>query len=279
MTSLPTELERHLDSLYDNPGSRIHPRVTTPGHTLPQRDRLVGYDVHDPVSLAELRQRHGCDVVLGASSSGNVVFVDRDLKVPKLKLELLGVGALCVFGRNAAVGGRLILGDESLVVLSGQAGGRMLQLNLTLRSRNERVFWGSGSSSEGLSTSVKGDDVAIVVGDDCMFSWGIWVRPSDMHLIIDPVAGTVINDPRDVIVGPHVWVGQNSLLLKGSEIGAGSIIAANTVVSGLLDPMGVYAGVPAKQLRAGVTWDRDSQESPAAIERARQVYATYGPGG
>ena len=52
------------------------------------------------------------------------------------------------------------------------------------------------------------------------------------------------NEP--VIIGDHVWIGMNSLIMKGVTIGAGSVIAAGSVVTGHIPPLSVAAGIPAK---------------------------------
>ena len=47
----------------------------------------------------------------------------------------------------------------------------------------------------------------IVIGDDCMFATDIYIRNNDGHTIIDRNSGKVINHPKDVIIGNHVWLG------------------------------------------------------------------------
>ena len=55
---------------------------------------------------------------------------------------------------------------------------------------------------------------------------------------------------RDAVsIGDDVFIGARSIVLKGSSIGNGSVIAAGSVVTGDI-PAGVVAGgVPAKVLR------------------------------
>ena len=49
-----------------------------------------------------------------------------------------------------------------------------------------------------------------------------------------------------ITIGDDVMLGLNAILLPGADIGARSVIGAGSVVSGVLPPDGVYAGVPAK---------------------------------
>jgi carbonic anhydrase/acetyltransferase-like protein (isoleucine patch superfamily) len=67
-----------------------------------------------------------------------------------------------------------------------------------------------------------------------------------------------------MVVEQHVWIGQGALVLGVERIGFGSIIGANALVRENLPHMSSCAGVPAKVLRTGVTWDR----APRAISSA-----------
>ena len=49
----------------------------------------------------------------------------------------------------------------------------------------------------------------------------------------------------------NVWIGMNSLILKGVRIGDGAIVAAGSVVVRDVPPKAVVAGVPAKVVKTG----------------------------
>jgi len=65
-----------------------------------------------------------------------------------------------------------------------------------------------------------------------------------------------LNPPESVLLEPHVWVGQEAMLLKGSHVGTGSIIGAKALVNGPIPPVSAAAGLPAKVIKRGVSWDR-----------------------
>ncbi len=52
-----------------------------------------------------------------------------------------------------------------------------------------------------------------------------------------------------VVVEDDVWFGFGSIILSGTRIGRGSIIAAGSVVAKDVEPYSIYAGVPAKKIR------------------------------
>jgi len=50
-------------------------------------------------------------------------------------------------------------------------------------------------------------------------------------------------------IGVGVWIAAGAVILPGIEIGADSVIGANSVVTKNIAPSGIYAGVPAKLLK------------------------------
>lgn len=53
-----------------------------------------------------------------------------------------------------------------------------------------------------------------------------------------------------IITGEDVWLGAHVILLDGTKIGKGSVIAAGAVVSGEIPPFSIAGGVPAKILKS-----------------------------
>ena len=54
---------------------------------------------------------------------------------------------------------------------------------------------------------------------------------------------------KPVIIEDNVWIGSNAVILPGSHICEGAVIAAGAVVSGSIDSYSVFAGVPAKKIK------------------------------
>lgn len=94
------------------------------------------------------------------------------------------------------------------------------------------------------------------IGDNCIVSWGVCIRNSDPHLIYDCETKRRKNPTKSVCIGDHVWLGQNCLILKGTEIDSGSIIGANAVVAGKKIPSNTsWVGNPARQVAENIFWD------------------------
>ena len=54
------------------------------------------------------------------------------------------------------------------------------------------------------------------------------------------------NISKAIKIGNHVWIGRDSLVLKGVTIGDGAVIAAGAVVTHNVSPNSIVAGNPAK---------------------------------
>lgn len=52
-----------------------------------------------------------------------------------------------------------------------------------------------------------------------------------------------------MIIGKNVWIGNNVTILKNSEVGDNTIIAAGAVVSGKFPANVIIGGVPAKTIK------------------------------
>jgi acetyltransferase-like isoleucine patch superfamily enzyme len=51
-----------------------------------------------------------------------------------------------------------------------------------------------------------------------------------------------------IVIEDDVWLGANVVVLDGAVIGKGAIVAAGSVVRGVLDAYGIYAGAPARRV-------------------------------
>lgn len=61
---------------------------------------------------------------------------------------------------------------------------------------------------------------------------------------------------KPVKIGNNVWIGENTVILSGTEIGDGCIIGANSVVKGTIPSNVIAGGSPAKLLKK---YDQDTK--------------------
>ena len=99
------------------------------------------------------------------------------------------------------------------------------------------------------------NEAKVFIGERCMFSYGITLRNHDSHRIINPIDGSVMNSPKDIVLGKHVWVAQNATILKGCHIGDNSVIGFGSIVTKSCDSGSIMTGVPAKVVEENINWD------------------------
>ncbi len=101
----------------------------------------------------------------------------------------------------------------------------------------------------------------IVIGDDVVISWGVTIVDHDSHSICwehrkkdvtDWLRGA--KDWTNVRVAPvtisnKVWIGFGASILRGTTIGEGAVIGANSVVTKDVMAYTVVAGNPAKYIK------------------------------
>lgn len=62
------------------------------------------------------------------------------------------------------------------------------------------------------------------------------------------MSGNCLGAISPVKIGDNVFIGMNTLILRGTTIGNNVIIGAGSVVHGNIEPNSVYAGIPAKKI-------------------------------
>ena len=85
----------------------------------------------------------------------------------------------------------------------------------------------------------------ITMGEGILVSRDVFIYDSDHHPIVNE-AGEQINPPRPVMIGNHVWIGLKCTLLRGTKIGDGAVIAANSLVGGKIKAGTMASGNPAR---------------------------------
>lgn len=86
----------------------------------------------------------------------------------------------------------------------------------------------------------------IAVGDDTMLGPNVLITASNYRFRDGAPIRQQAPDERDIRIGRDVWIGGGAIILAGADIGDGAVIAAGTVVRGMIPPMSVVAGVPAR---------------------------------
>lgn len=141
-------------------------------------------------------------------------------------------------------------GDNAVVYLSKNRHTYLLRVTVY---HDSAVYMGNDCYINGTMTLIASERKNILIGKEGLFSFGIFMRTADPHLLYDCETKRRINASKSILVGDHVWIGQNALVLKGTQIGSGSIIGGDGVLSGKAIASNVAAcGNPAKIVRRNV---------------------------
>jgi acetyltransferase-like isoleucine patch superfamily enzyme len=93
----------------------------------------------------------------------------------------------------------------------------------------------------------------ISIGNNCLVGANVTITDTDWHPV-DPAERHFkekgLGQSKPVKIGNNVFLGLNTIVLKGSEIGDNSVIGAGSVVSGIIPPNVIAAGNPCKIIKA-----------------------------
>ena len=90
----------------------------------------------------------------------------------------------------------------------------------------------------------------VEIGEDCIFADWIYVTDFDhQYRKLDVRIQDQGIDASPVRLGPDSWIGEKASILRGSQVGEGSVIGSQTVVKGDIPPYAVAVGAPARVIK------------------------------
>lgn len=112
------------------------------------------------------------------------------------------------------------------------------------------------------------------IGSYCKITSGVKILTHDYsRSVLRKVYGDVIGEAGKTIIGNNVFIGMNSIVLMGTQIGDNVIVGAGSVVSGKIPDNVVVAGNPAKVIR---TLDEHySIRKDKTLEEAKLYYNSF----
>lgn len=153
--------------------------------------------------------------------------------------------------------------SDNCYIKIGQTGRFIHNLRITMSSNN-KIEIGKHLGLNGAYISMHDEEnLSVKIGDKCLFSSGIIIRPSDGHCIYDKDTKYPINIPKSgIIIGNNVWVGAEVIFLKDTIVSDNSIVGIKSIVTKTFtDSNLLLAGVPAKIIKTNIGWDvRNTQK-------------------
>lgn len=171
--------------------------------------------------------------VITIRGSDNQITIGKHTHLAGVAIDIVGSGCSLTIGQDCGLkGGYLFRTDKGHVSIGDRTMTMMFLLSLHEPGR-------------------------IVIGEDSLIAAKVRLDVSDMHSIIDAQSGVRLNPPRDIVVERHVWIGDDVFVTKGVRIGHDSIIGAKALVGSDIPPNSLAVGVPARVIRANVSWRRE----------------------
>lgn len=127
--------------------------------------------------------------------------------------------------------------------------GRKLRLDGTLIPIELVAFGGELSIGDGTyinyGTNIS-STCAVSIGRNCLIGQYTIIMDDDYHAEDDH---SLPGQRAPVVIEDDVWLGARVIVLRGSKIGHGAVIGANSVVKGEIPPYTLAAGSPARVIR------------------------------
>lgn len=86
----------------------------------------------------------------------------------------------------------------------------------------------------------------VTIGRNCLVGQFAIIMDNDYH---DVNNHHEMGEASPVVIEDDVWLGARCIVLRGTHIGRGSVIGANSVVKGEIPPYSLAAGMPARVIR------------------------------
>lgn len=117
------------------------------------------------------------------------------------------------------------------------------------------------------------------IGNNVRITKGVTILTHDYSWsVLSEIEGNIIGGVSKVTIGNNVFIGMNSIILRGSIIGDNIIIGAGSIVSGNLLSNSVYAGNPAKRIMSIEDFykKRCNLQISEAVDIAREYFKRTG---
>lgn len=197
----------------------------------------------------------------------NIIEIDKNAVFKRSKIVVNGDNNKIILGKTLSYTNFIanLKGNDKLIEIKPSKKNVNGLKFVSIRADNQVFKVGANFSCGGLEVQMNDGDETCIIGDNALFSWGIKIRTSDGHSVIDLDTNKAINLPRDVIIGNKVWVGEDVSFLKGAKILNDCVVGSRSVVTKAFNETNcVIAGFPANIVKKNIKWDR---EKPSEYNR------------
>lgn len=163
----------------------------------------------------------------------NQIHIEANLDIKKLTIE--------------------ISGNNNFIILHRKS--KLRNLHIIVQGNNQKISIGSDTEILGANLISCGDSNQISIGNCCLIANGTEMRNCDGHTIFQE--NKIINQPKEIQIDNHVWIGADVTILKGVHIKENSIIGINSLVTNSpFEVNSIIAGIPAKIIKRNIQWEK-----------------------
>ena len=144
-----------------------------------------------------------------------------------------------VFQHKCTISDNVVLRSTSKGYHAGMPFGTTIFIDVPKAS----VFIGKNCRLNGVYIHAQS---SITIGKNCVIAAGVNIIDSNGHIIKKKNRTVGRDTPQSINIGENVWIGLNSIILKGTEIGNNSVVSAGSVVKGVFPENSIISGNPAK---------------------------------
>ena len=146
------------------------------------------------------------------------------------------VGRVTVINRNIKLGQNVIIYPDVMFFGDGQ-----IEIGDNVAIGNGTIIY---ASKEG----------GVSIGNDTMIAAQCYIIDTDHGIKKNTLIRKQSNVVSSIKIGEDVWIAAGVKILRGSSLGDGCVIGAQSVVKGNFLPNSVSVGVPAKTIRFREIW-------------------------
>lgn len=187
-------------------------------------------------------------------------------KVVDRCMSLMYTYIINIFSSNVIIGKNSIVHYRSSITNLSELGGVKIGANCKIGASPKQYHAGMPFYTRLLcdgpnSSIIIGDNCRIIgasihaetnviIGDNCLIASGVSIMDSNGHLVYSLNRTIGRDTPHPISIGNNVWIGLNSVVLKGSIIGDNCVIAVGSVVKGTFPNNSLIKGNPAKVVKS-----------------------------
>lgn len=183
------------------------------------------------------------------------------LKIMKIKYgkKLLLKGTPVIINKNGA---NMQIGENVTIKSSFLSNliGLYSRTIIITRTKEAKIVIGNNVGISGATIYAR---KGIEIGDNTLIGGNAKILDNDFHPIEIEARNKDIKEKilaKPIKIGKNCFIGCNSIILKGTELGDGCIVGAGAVVSGKFEANSVIVGNPAKIIKRGEKNEKNKED-------------------